>query len=140
MSGLEINSPKGAKTASLALLDKFKIQAGIIVTLGEMGVCFTDKVKTFHQKCQKVNVVDTTVNLFFHDRIRVRYINYKKITKKGAGDAFVGSFAHYLNKYGKNNIEKAIELACEYATYTTTQHGTQASYPNISQLDAKFKD
>ena len=45
-----------------------------------------------------------------------------------------------INKYGKNNVEKAIELASEYATLSVQSQGTQSSYPNISQLDFKFKD
>jgi sugar/nucleoside kinase (ribokinase family) len=58
---------------------------------------------------------------------------------KGAGDAFVGSFAHYLNKYGHDSIEKAIELASEYASLSVQTQGTQSSYPELSQLDTKFK-
>ena len=55
---------------------------------------------------------------------------------QGAGDAFVGSFAHYLNRTGSTQI--ALDLAAQYATLTCTALGTQSSYPPIAQLDAKF--
>ena len=45
----------------------------------------------------------------------------KIIDTNGAGDAFVGSFAHYLNKYnGDEKIEKALELATEYVTSSSS--------------------
>lgn len=58
---------------------------------------------------------------------------------KGAGDAFVGSFAHYLNLLGKGSIEKSIELAADYATLSVQKPGTQSSYPRLDELDGKFK-
>jgi ribokinase len=57
---------------------------------------------------------------------------------KGAGDAFVGSFAHYLNLLGKDSIEKSIELASDYATLTVQKPGTQSSYPKLEELEEKF--
>ena len=63
LSDLEIKTVENATNAALALLDKFKIRIGVIVTLGEMGVLYVDQLKrsSFHKQCQKVNVVDTTV-------------------------------------------------------------------------------
>ncbi len=68
LSGMEIKSIENAEKAALALVDKFEIRVGVIVTLGEMGVIFVDKLKrsSFHQQCKKVNVVDTTVSLKRH--------------------------------------------------------------------------
>jgi sugar/nucleoside kinase (ribokinase family) len=58
---------------------------------------------------------------------------------KGAGDAFVGAFAHYLSRLGVDSINKAIQLACDYATLTVQALGTQASYPFVDKIDSKFK-
>ncbi len=59
----EIKSVEDAKNASLLLLDRYEICQGIIVTLGEMGVLYTDKLtrNSYHKKCNKVKVVDSTV-------------------------------------------------------------------------------
>lgn len=115
----DIKNVEDAKKVGLKLIDMYKVQVGIIITLGEMGVLFTDKLtrNSFHKKCNKVNVVDST----------------------GAGDAFVGSFAHYLNLLGKDSIEKAIDLSSDYATLTVQKRGTQLSYPSLNELDSKFK-
>lgn len=59
--------------------------------------------------------------------------------KKGAGDAFVGAFAHYLCYYGKDSIEKALKLASDYASLSVQKLGTQSSYPRLDEIDAKFK-
>ena len=57
----------------------------------------------------------------------------------GAGDAFVGSFVHYLNKLGDESVLKAVELASEYASITVQYPGTQSSYPSLDKLSEKFK-
>lgn len=63
LSNTEIKSVEDAKNASLLLLDRYEICQGIIVTLGEMGVLYTDKLtrNSYHKKCNKVKVVDSTV-------------------------------------------------------------------------------
>ena len=78
LSCLDITSPEIAKKASLTLFEKFKIRIGVIVTLGEMGVVYTDKLmqKYFEYKCQKVNVVDTTV-IFIDKKINFRFFSLK---------------------------------------------------------------
>ena len=65
LSQLEVKSIDDAKSASLALLNKLDIQLGVIVTLGENGVLYTDKsTKTcFHKNSAKVQVLDSTVKL-----------------------------------------------------------------------------
>jgi len=57
---------------------------------------------------------------------------------KGAGDAFVGSLAHYVCKLGLESVNKAVELACKYASLTVESKGTQSSYPHWRSLDKKF--
>ena len=66
LSGLDVSSVENAKIASLALLDKLNVQTGVIITLGELGVLYTDKAKrsSYHKKCPEVDVVDTTVRIF----------------------------------------------------------------------------
>lgn len=61
------------------------------------------------------------------------------LKSKGAGDAFVGAFVHFLNHYGKSNLDKAVRLATDYATLTVQYPGTQTSYLAVDKLDAKFK-
>ncbi len=57
---------------------------------------------------------------------------------KGAGDAFIGALTHYILSFGVDSLNKAIELACEYATISVQSPGTQCSYPFLDQLDEKF--
>lgn len=51
----------------------------------------------------------------------------------------LGALVHYLNKYGLNSINKAIDLAADYATLTVQTLGIQSSYPSILELDERFK-
>ena len=78
--------------------------------------------------------------MFLYNKISCKQLSKRNfLNKKGAGDAFVGSFAHYLNSYGKDSIEKTIDLANDYATLSVRSHGTQTSYPYLNQLEDKFK-
>lgn len=63
LSNSEINSVEDVKTACLTLLDKYSVQTGVIVTLGERGVVYTDKLDraSLHVPSHKVKVVDTSV-------------------------------------------------------------------------------
>ncbi len=54
---------------------------------------------------------------------------------KGAGDAFVGAFCHYLNELGSDRIGEILRFACNYATKTVQEKGTQSSYPLGSDLE-----
>lgn len=60
------------------------------------------------------------------------------IKSAGAGDAFVGSFVHYLNRLGDELVLNAVELASEYASITVQYPGTQSSYPKLEKLSDKF--
>ena len=48
---------------------------------------------------------------------------------------FIGSFVHFLNKYGDESIVKAIDLAAEYASLTVQSLGTQSSYPKQAEFN-----
>lgn len=119
LSHLPCESLDEVRASSLYLLTKYEIKRGVIITLGGNGVLFTDAVSKNHIHCatSPVKAVDTS----------------------GAGDSFVGSFAHYLNKFGKDSMSKILELASSYATLTVQSYGTQSSYPFIADLDEKFK-
>ena len=114
-----VKTVQDAKTACLNVLARDGFSLGVIVTLGEQGVVYCEKKsgEFLVLAAKKVQAVDST----------------------GAGDAFVGSLAHYLSKLGVNEMKRAIELACEYATLSVTKKGTQASYPKLNELDEKFR-
>ena len=114
-----VKSVEDAKKACANVLARDGFHLGVIVTLGEQGVVYCDKKSGEYLivEAKKVQAVDST----------------------GAGDAFVGSLAHYLSKLGVGEIKRAIELACEYATLSVLKKGTQASYPKLNELDEKFK-
>jgi sugar/nucleoside kinase (ribokinase family) len=63
LSELEIKSTDGAKNACLSLLDKYEINVGVVVTLGEKGVVYVDKAKreAITTPTPQVKVVDTSV-------------------------------------------------------------------------------
>ncbi len=52
----------------------------------------------------------------------------------GAGDAFIGSFAHHFAAGG--DVVAAIEAAVRYAAHSVTRKGTQISYAGRAEYDA----
>ena len=64
LSQVEIKTVEDAKRACLSLLDKHGVKLGVIVTLGEKGVLYVDRLNrnSFHKPTEKVTVVDTSVN------------------------------------------------------------------------------
>ena len=84
----------------------------LIVTMGEKGALWMHGEDTDHFAAPGVDAVDTT----------------------GAGDAFIGCFAHSLNRDG--DIEKAISLAVRYASHSVTGKGTQTSYATAEEFAA----
>ncbi len=144
LSGIEIANTDNAFKASKHILNcNIGINEGIAITLGDKGVVWQSKNLDlhFHVKPIKVNVVDTAVQyyvsmLFWN---RLSFIFFDIFGFEGAGDAFVGAFAHYLRKLGMPNIKKVVEIANEYASLTVQQKGTQTSYPRIDDLDASFR-
>ncbi|EIC85026.1 ribokinase [Serratia sp. M24T3] len=59
---------------------------------------------------------------------RVSPTPVQAVDTSGAGDAFIGCFAHYLVKDG--DIATAMQSASAYAACSVTQRGTQLSYPD----------
>jgi ribokinase len=82
----------------------------MIVTLGSKGVLWVSKDKGELIPAVRVKAVDTT----------------------GAGDSFIGSFAHYVAQ--GEDIPTALKHANQYAAVTVTRQGTQKSYPTAKEL------
>ncbi|KAM9999301.1 hypothetical protein ACTFIZ_002843 [Dictyostelium cf. discoideum] len=97
------------------LIKKFENFENIIVTLGGNGQLLVSKEnnKNCHIELkEKVKVVDTS----------------------GAGDSFIGSFAHYLVTENKS-LKDSIESASKVASISVTRHGTQTSYPKSNEIN-----
>ncbi len=88
--------------AALSLVEKGV--KNMIVTLGERGALYMNKDTKFYIGAPKVKAVDTT----------------------GAGDGFIGAFVSEYIRH--KNMERAIEFAISYASYSTTIKGTQTAY------------
>lgn len=87
----------------------------MLITLGSKGVLWVNESTSQLIKAIKVNAVDTT----------------------GAGDSFIGSFAHYYAS--GDDIPTAIKHANQYAAVTVTRRGTQKSYPTAGELSLLVK-
>lgn len=87
----------------------------MLITLGSKGVLLVNESTSQLIKAIKVNAVDTT----------------------GAGDSFIGSFAHYYAS--GDDIPTAIKHANQYAAVTVIRRGTQKSYPTADELSLLVK-
>lgn len=67
-----------------------------------------------------------------NDVHRVAPILVNAMDTSGAGDAFIGCFAHYWVKDG--DVKQAMEYASAYAAYSVRGKGTQRSYPDAAQF------
>lgn len=103
------------KEAAVTLLEKGL--KNIIVTMGDRGVIWGKKDSSLqHIKAHEVTALDTT----------------------GAGDAFIGCFAHFYIQTG--DISEAIKLASAFAAISVTKRGTQTSYPDREQLQSFLEE
>ena len=82
----------------------------VIVTMGSRGVMWVTNVSTHIIDSYKVDAVDTT----------------------GAGDAFIGCFAHTFIQGG--DIVQSIKAANAFAALSVTKRGTQHSYPSMDEV------
>ncbi len=87
----------------------------VIVTLGEKGALYVGEEGEFHVPGRSVVARDTT----------------------GAGDAFIGCFAHYWSQEG--DMRAAMTQAVAYSACSVTALGTQSSYPEAGSF-AQFLD
>ena len=83
----------------------------LVVTLGEKGAIWLDGNVIHHIAPHKVNAIDTS----------------------GAGDAFIGCFAHYLVK--THDILASLNMASAFSAYSVTGQGTQISYPDKKEFE-----
>ncbi|OPA89798.1 ribokinase [Pseudomonas fluorescens] len=88
----------------------------VIVTLGENGALYVGEEGEFHVPGRTVVARDTT----------------------GAGDAFIGCFAHYWSQQG--DMRAAMTRAVAYSACSVTALGTQSSYPDAATFAQFFND
>jgi len=110
LSGMPTGSVAQNEAAARSLLQR-GIRT-IIVTLGGDGALLVTEAGTQHVPPVRVKPVDTT----------------------GAGDAFIGSFAHYYA--ATRDVEEALRQAVRYAAHSITRPGTQKSYANADEFRA----
>lgn len=86
----------------------------VVLTLGERGSLVVDDEGATHLASTPVQAIDTT----------------------GAGDAFVGSLAHFLA--GGLPLREAARRANQVAAVSVTGRGTQTSFPDAAALPAEL--
>ena len=116
MTGLPVQSLDEVRIGCNALLEKCPT---VIITLGAKGAMFAtrdspDPVLVETEKVDKV--VDTT----------------------GAGDAFTGALAFYLDQLKHLDLKECIRRSCLIASLSVQKPGTQASYPKAADIDPKL--
>jgi ribokinase len=84
----------------------------VITTLGDEGALLVAPDGVVHVPSVQVASVDTT----------------------GAGDAFIGSFAHFLA--GGAEVKRALHWAVRYAAHSVTARGAQRSYGDLAAFRA----
>ena len=110
LTGMPVATEEQIHAAADTLLDKGL--KNLIVTLGEKGALWLRGDETSRVEAPVVDAVDTT----------------------GAGDAFIGCFAHSYAQDG--DVEKAMALAVKYASHSVTGKGTQTSYASGEEFAA----
>lgn len=110
LTGMPVETEAQIHAAADTLLDKGL--KNLIVTLGEKGALWRCGDQSCHIPAPQVEAVDTT----------------------GAGDAFIGCFAHSFSRDGE--VETALAAAVKYASHSVTGKGTQTSYTTAEALAA----
>ena len=108
ITGMPVESIDEIKAAAHKLIDEGV--ENLIVTIGSRGVLWVCKDDFKLIDAHKVDAVDTT----------------------GAGDSFIGAFAHYY--VAGESVSEALQHANDYAAVTVTRKGTQKSYPTAAEL------
>lgn len=110
LTGLPVETEAQIQTAAQSLLAKG--MKNIIVTMGSRGVLWLTADRCEKVAAFPVRAIDTT----------------------GAGDAFIGCFAHHYVQGG--NVLAAIRMAAAFAALSVTGRGTQSSYPDAATFQA----
>lgn len=113
LEGLPIGTLDDARASAARLLARGSSR--VIITLGARGALLADETAAHHIAPFAVEAVDTT----------------------GAGDAFVGSFVTFLCE--GMTAREAATRANLYAALSTTQVGTQKSFPSRDVFDAEWR-
>lgn len=111
LSGQTVDSPEAASRAARTLMANGVRH--VIVTLGEQGALYVGEEGEWRVQGHRVEARDTS----------------------GAGDAFIGCFAHHWSRDG--DIRKAMTQAVVYSACSVTGLGTQSSYPDAERF-ARF--
>lgn len=106
ITGKPVDGPDTALTAARQLVEEGIRH--VIVTLGDKGALYVGEEGEFRVEGHKVAARDTT----------------------GAGDAFIGCFAHHWSQDG--DMRKAMTQAVAYSACSVTGRGTQSSYPDAA--------
>ena len=109
LTGLPVSNIDEILIAANSLISKGL--KNLVVTLGEKGAIWLDGNVIHHIAPHKVNAIDTS----------------------GAGDAFIGCFAHYLVK--THDILASLNMASAFSAYSVTGQGTQISYPDKKEFE-----
>ena len=110
LTGMPVETEEQIHAAADTLLNNGL--KNLIVTLGEKGALWMHGPQTHRFDAPAVAAVDTT----------------------GAGDAFIGCFAHTYSQGG--NVDEAIQQAVRYASHSVTGKGTQTSYASAEEFSA----
>jgi ribokinase len=113
ITGLPVHSVEEAKQCAAALLQKGFSK--VILTLGSRGSLLATKDASEICAPFAVTPLDTT----------------------GAGDAFIGSFAVFLAEGFEER--EALQRSNLYAALSTTQAGTQKSFPTRAQFESEWQ-
>jgi len=106
ITGKPVDGPDSALVAARQLVEEGIRH--VIVTLGDKGALYVGEEGEFRVQGHKVAARDTT----------------------GAGDAFIGCFAHHWSQDG--DMRKAMTQAVAYSACSVTGRGTQSSYPDAA--------
>lgn len=112
LTGLPVNNEDEAEAAARTLIGRGI--GTVVVTMGGRGALLVDANGTRRIAPVKVEPVDTT----------------------GAGDAFIGSFAHFYTE--GLPVFQALTEAAKYAADSITRRGTQRSYATLAEFRARF--
>ncbi|WP_050613932.1 ribokinase [Bacillus testis] len=109
LTDMPVETEEQVHTAALKLIEKGV--KNVIVTLGSRGVMWVTANSMQRVEAYHVNAIDTT----------------------GAGDSFIGCFAHYYVKDG--DILNALKMATAFSALSVMKRGTQSSYPDATELE-----
>ncbi len=109
LTGLPVSTIEQIEAAAACLVEEGV--KNVIVTMGSRGVMWVTDNGAHIVDSYKVDAIDTT----------------------GAGDAFIGCFAHYYVK--NSDVVQSIKMATAFAALSVTKRGTQNSYPNMDEVN-----